>query len=53
MTPQGVSLEDITPKQRWLVALLRRVGYGKVLILIKNGEPIRVEYGIKSEQPPD
>ena len=34
---------NISEKEKKLIELLRKVSYGKVVIFLENGQPIRIE----------
>jgi len=39
---------SLTEKEKKLIAFLRQIGYGRVVIFLENGQPMRIEEGIKS-----
>ena len=40
--------KDLTPNEEELIDYLRRLDYGRVTIFVEQGNPIRVEEGMKS-----
>ena len=50
MEEKDEKLPDIKPteKEKKQLILQRKIGYGRVTIFLENGQPVRVEEGIKS-----
>jgi hypothetical protein len=47
-TEQRIFRVDISEKEKKLLDLIRSIGYGEIVILIQNMEPVRVEEVKKS-----
>ncbi len=41
---------SISIKEQKLLELLHKIGFGRVVIFLEDGQPIRIEEGIKSSR---